>query len=44
MVLWAARHEETDNQALVREMQRDKEKLIADVRRRWAEARDLVAK
>jgi DNA-binding HxlR family transcriptional regulator len=44
MVLWAARHEETDNQALVREMQRDKDKLIADVRRRWAEAHGSTAK
>jgi hypothetical protein len=36
MVLWAARHEETDNQALVRDMRADKEKLIAGVRQRWA--------
>lgn len=36
MVLWAARHEETGNQALVQEMLRDKEKLIAAVRQRWA--------
>ncbi|HKV24895.1 MAG TPA: helix-turn-helix domain-containing protein [Candidatus Acidoferrum sp.] len=35
MVLWAARHEETGNPALVREMRRDKEQLIADVRKRW---------
>ncbi|MGC1482243.1 MAG: helix-turn-helix domain-containing protein [Candidatus Acidiferrum sp.] len=35
MVLWAARHEETGNQALVREMRSDKEKLIAAVRQRW---------
>lgn len=40
MVLWAARHEETGNQALVREMRQDKEKLIADVRKRWAEIHD----
>jgi DNA-binding HxlR family transcriptional regulator len=44
MVLWAARHEETDNQALVREIRRDKEKLIADVRRRWADAHGAAAK
>jgi DNA-binding HxlR family transcriptional regulator len=37
MVLWAARHEETGNQPLVREMRRDKEQLIAGVRKRWAE-------
>jgi DNA-binding HxlR family transcriptional regulator len=36
MVLWAARHEETGNQPLVQAMRDDKEKLIADVRRRWA--------
>ncbi len=36
MVLWAARHEETGNQALVQEMLRDKEKLIDAVRQRWA--------
>jgi len=39
MVLWAARHEETGNQALVREMQNDKERLLANIRQRWAEAR-----
>ena len=37
MVLWAARHEETGNQPLVREMRRDKEQLIASVRQRWAQ-------
>ncbi|MBZ5547954.1 MAG: helix-turn-helix transcriptional regulator [Acidobacteriia bacterium] len=39
MVLWAARHEETGNQALVREMQNDKERLLATIRQRWAEGR-----
>jgi DNA-binding HxlR family transcriptional regulator len=39
MVLWAAAHEETGNQALVREMQKDKEKFLAAVRQRWAETR-----
>src|SRR5690348_10108517 len=34
MVLWAARHEQTGNQALVREMRSDKETLIASVRQR----------
>jgi DNA-binding HxlR family transcriptional regulator len=38
MVLWAARHEETANQALVQEMRKDKEKVIASVRQRWAKA------
>ena len=38
MVLWAAAHEETGNHALVQKMRKDKEGLVADVRRRWAEA------
>jgi len=37
MVLWAAAHEDTANQALVRQMRKDKEQLISTVRRRWAE-------
>jgi DNA-binding HxlR family transcriptional regulator len=37
MVLWAARHEETGNQPLVREMRHDKDQLIASVRQRWAQ-------
>jgi DNA-binding HxlR family transcriptional regulator len=37
MVLWAARHEETGNQALVRQMRTDKEQLLSSVRQRWAE-------
>ena len=36
MVLWAARHENTANQALVRQMQKDKEQFLAEIRRRWA--------
>jgi DNA-binding HxlR family transcriptional regulator len=36
MVLWAAAHEDTDNQALVRQMRADKAKFIAAVRERWA--------
>ena len=39
MVLWAARHEETGNQALVRQKRTDKEQLLADVRQRWEEKR-----
>jgi DNA-binding HxlR family transcriptional regulator len=35
MVLWAARHERTGNQPLIKLMQRDKEKFIAAVRKRW---------
>lgn len=36
MVLWAAEHEETGNQELVRLMRQDKNKFIASVRQRWA--------
>jgi DNA-binding HxlR family transcriptional regulator len=35
MVLWAAAHEETGNQALVRLMKKDKAKFLADIRKRW---------
>ena len=35
MVLWAAAHEQTGNQALVRLMREDKKKFLAGVRRRW---------
>src|SRR6267378_1633925 len=37
MVLWAARHEKTENQALVRQMQKDKQQFLAAIRKRWAE-------
>jgi DNA-binding HxlR family transcriptional regulator len=37
MVLWAAAHEETGNQALLQEIQKDKKKFIAGVRQRWSE-------
>jgi DNA-binding HxlR family transcriptional regulator len=36
MVLWAASHEDTGNQALVRQLREDKEKFLAGVRERWA--------
>ncbi len=35
MVLWAAAHEDTGNQALVRQMRENKEKFLAGVRERW---------
>src|ERR1700694_2115439 len=38
MVLWAAAHEDTGNQALGRRMQKDKDKFISAIRQRWAEA------
>jgi len=39
MVLWAAAHEETGNQALVRQMREDKQKFLAGIRQRWAARR-----
>ncbi len=36
MVLWAAAHEHTGNQELVKLMRADKEKFLAGVRQRWA--------
>jgi DNA-binding HxlR family transcriptional regulator len=37
MVLWAAQHEETGNQPLVLQIQKDKQQFLAAVRQRWAE-------
>jgi len=37
MVLWAAAHEDTGNQSLVRQMRKDKQKFMAEVRDRWAQ-------
>ena len=37
MVLWAAAHEDTGNQTLVRQMRKDKQQVISAVRQRWAE-------
>ena len=37
MVLWAAKHEETGNQPLVRQMQKGKEQFIEVVRQRYLE-------
>jgi DNA-binding HxlR family transcriptional regulator len=39
MVLWAAAHEDTGNQALVQQMKEDKKKFLAGVRQRWASRR-----
>jgi DNA-binding HxlR family transcriptional regulator len=41
MVLWAAGHEDTGNQALVRQMRKDKKKFLAEVRQRWANHHSL---
>ncbi len=35
MVLWAAKHEETENPGLLRRMKKDREGFEAEVRRRW---------
>ena len=37
MVLWAAAHEETGNQPLVRQMKKDKKQFLDAIRQRWAE-------
>ena len=37
MVLWAAAHEKTENQALVRLMKKDKAQFLTGIRQRWAE-------
>jgi DNA-binding HxlR family transcriptional regulator len=39
MVLWAGRHEETENRALIELMQKDKQKFLAEIRRRWARSK-----
>ena len=41
MVLWAGTHEKTGNQPLVGQMRANKEKVIADARKRWASRRSL---
>ena len=38
MVLWAAAHEQTGNQALVRLIRKDKTRFLAEVRKRWADS------
>jgi DNA-binding HxlR family transcriptional regulator len=43
MVLWAAAHEETGNQALVRLMQKDKQQFLAEIRQRWSQAIRSIA-
>jgi DNA-binding HxlR family transcriptional regulator len=36
MVLWAAAHEDTENQALIRQIQKDKQEFLSAVRQRWS--------
>lgn len=38
MVLWVGKHEETENRALIRLMQKNKEKFLEQIRQRWADA------
>ena len=38
MVLWAAAHEETGNQTLIRQMRTEKEKFLATIRQRLTES------
>ena len=38
MVLWAGKHEETENRPLIKLMQRDKQEFLAEIRRRWAQS------
>jgi DNA-binding HxlR family transcriptional regulator len=40
MVLWAAAHEETGNQALVHLIRKDKEHFLDQVRKRWSAPRN----
>ena len=37
MVLWAGRHEKTETQALIRMMQRDKQRFLEGIHQRWAQ-------
>lgn len=39
MVLWAAAHEHTENQALIRQIQADKPRFLAAIRQRWEQQR-----
>src|SRR6266566_329315 len=41
MVLWAAAHENTGNQTLIRQIRKDKEQFLAAVRQRWAQRHSL---
>jgi len=41
MVLWAAEHEETENQALVQLMRKDRKEFLAGVLERWVNRRPL---
>src|SRR5690242_712293 len=38
MVLWAGRHENTENRPLIKLMQKDRQKFLAQIRHRWAQS------
>ena len=38
MVLWAAAHEATGNQALIRALKKDKQGLVDQIQRQWKAA------
>lgn len=44
MVLWAGKHEKTENRPLIRLMQKDKRKFLEQIRRRWAYANPTIEK
>src|SRR5215472_16545477 len=37
MVVWAGKHEKTENRPLIRLMQKDKEEFLKKIRERWAQ-------
>jgi len=39
MVLWAGRHEQTENRPLIRLMRKDKRNFLAQIRRRWSQSK-----
>jgi len=40
MVLWAGKHEKTENRPLIQLMQKDKERFLAGIRQRWVEKQE----
>jgi len=44
MVLWAGKHEETENRQLIRLMQKNKQKFLEQIRRRWAHPNPTIEK
>ena len=44
MVLWAGKHEKTGNRPLIRLMQKDKQKFLEQIRRRWAHPNPTMEK